>query len=114
MPRMDRTLQSMIQIFIRIVFRGIRRQEKHLDFLLVFFQPGLNQLAVVDLQIIQNQEHFPLRGAHQSLHEPNQPLLVHRILIEHKANMTLAVDRRDHIDPLPFRLHRQHRRMALW
>ena len=46
---MDRTFQGMIQIFIRIVFRSIGRQEKHLDFLLVFFQPGRNKLAMMDL-----------------------------------------------------------------
>ena len=49
LPRMNRAFQSMIQVFIRIVFRGIRRQEKHLDFVLVFFQPGSNKLAMVDL-----------------------------------------------------------------
>ena len=49
LARMDRTFQSMIQIFIGIVFGSIRRQEKYFDFLLVFFQPGRNQFAVVDL-----------------------------------------------------------------
>ena len=105
LARMDRKLQSMIQVFIRIVFWSIGRQEKDLDFLRMVFQPWRNQLAVVDLQIIQNQEHFPLRGTHQLHHEPDQPLLVHRFLIDHKANMTLAVNCRDHIDPLPFCLH---------
>ena len=46
---MDRTLQRMIQIFIRIVFWGIRGQEKYLYFLRVFFQPSRNKLAVVNL-----------------------------------------------------------------
>ena len=49
LSRMNRALQSVIQVFVRIVFRGIRRKEKHLDFLLVFFQPGGNKLAMVDL-----------------------------------------------------------------
>ena len=55
---MDRNLQSMIQVFIRIVFRGIGRQEKHLNFILVVFQPGRGKFAVMDLQIVQNQEHL--------------------------------------------------------
>ena len=42
------------------------------------------------------------------------PLLVHGVLIDHKTNLALAADRRDHIDPLPRRLHRQHGRTALW
>ena len=48
LPGMNRALQSMIQVFIGIVFWGIGRQEKHLDFLRVFFEPGGNKLAMVD------------------------------------------------------------------
>lgn len=48
----------MIQIFIRIIFRSIGRQEKHHDFLFVLFQPGRNKLAMMNLKIIQNQEHL--------------------------------------------------------
>ena len=110
---MHRKLQGMIQIFIRIVFRSIGRQEKHFDFLLVFFQPCGNKLAMMDLQVIQNQEYLLLGGTGQPLHKLNQSLLVHGILIDHKADLTLTADRRDHIDPLPLRLHRQHRRTAL-
>ena len=81
---MDRNLQSMIQVLIRIVFRSIRRQEEHLNFILALFQPGRSKLAMMDLQIVQN----------------------------HKTNLALAADRRDHIDPLSFGFHRQHRRTA--
>ena len=48
LSRMNGALQSVIQVFIRIVFRGIRRLEKHLDFLRVFLQPSSNKLAMVD------------------------------------------------------------------
>lgn len=34
----------MIQVFIRIIFRSIGRQEKHLNFILVVFQPGRSKL----------------------------------------------------------------------
>ena len=47
--RMDRKLQSMIQIFIRVVFRSIGRQEKYFNFIRVFFQPSRNKLAVMNL-----------------------------------------------------------------
>ena len=43
----------MIQIFIRVVFRCVERQEEHLHPLLVLLQPGRSKLAVMRLQIIQ-------------------------------------------------------------
>lgn len=103
----------MIQILIRIIFRSIGRQEKHLDILFVLFQPGRSKLAMMNLKIIQNQEHLLFRGTDQTLHKADQPLLVHRVLIDHKADITLVADCGDHIDPLPLRLHRQHWRPAL-
>ena len=38
--------------------------------------------------------------------------MVHRILIDHEANLALAVGCGDHIHPLPLRFHWQHWRMA--
>ena len=40
------------------------------------------------------------RCAHQPLHETDQPLLVHGVLINHETDAALAADGRDHIDPL--------------
>lgn len=82
----------MIQILIRIIFRSIGRQEKHLDILFVLFQPGRSKLAMMNLKIIQNQEHLLFRGTDQTLHKADQPLLVHRVLIDHKADITLVAD----------------------
>lgn len=110
---MHRNLQNVIQIFIRVVFRSIGRQKKHLHFILMFFQPGRDKLAMMNLQIVQNQEHFPFRAADQTLQEADQPLLVHGVLINHEADFPLTVEGRDHIDPLSFRFHWQHRRTAL-
>ena len=109
---MDRNLQSMIQVLIGIVFRSIRRQEEHLNFILALFQPGRSNLAMMDLQIVQNQEHFSLRSADQTRHEADQAPLVHGVRIDHKTNLALTADRRDHIDPLSFGFHRQYRRTA--
>ena len=110
---MYRNLQRVIQIFVRVVFRSIGRQKKHLNVIFLLLQPSRDKLAMMDLQIIQNQEHFPLRAVDQTLHEADQTLLIHGILIDHKTNLPLTADRRNHIDPLAFRLHRQHGRMAL-
>ena len=110
---MHRNLQSVIQIFVRIVFRSIRRQKKYFNFILTFFQPGRSKLAMMNLQIVQNQEHFPLRTADKTLHEADQSLLVHGVLVDHKTDFPLLADRRDHIDPLSFRFHWQHWRTTL-
>ena len=53
-PRMYREFQRMVKVFVRIVLRSVGRQEKHLHWLLVFFQPSGNKLSMMDLQIIQN------------------------------------------------------------
>ena len=111
--RMHGELQRVVEVFIRIVFRGIRRQEKHLHFLAVFLQPSLDKFAMMNLQIIQNQEHFPLRRADQALHKLDQPPLVHSIPIDHEPHMALAADCREHIDPFPLCFHRQNRWPAL-
>ena len=55
---MDRNLQSMIQVFIRMIFRSIGRQEKHLNFILAVFQPRRSKFAVMDLQIVWDQGHL--------------------------------------------------------
>ena len=55
---MDTLFEAMIQIFIRIAFRGVRRKKKHLYFIFVTLQPGIHQFAVMHAQIVQNQEYF--------------------------------------------------------
>ena len=110
---MHRNLQSMIQVFVRVIFWGIGRQKKHLNFIFALFQPGRNKLAMMNLQIVQNQEDFPFRAANQTRQKADQALLVHRVLINHVTHFPLPADRRDHIDPLPLRLHRQHRGASL-
>ena len=102
----------MIQVFVWMVFWSIGQQEKHLIFIFVLFQPGRSKLAMMDLQIVQDQEYFLFRGADQTFHESDQPLLVHGVLIDHKLDFALTVDCGEHIDPLPLRFYRQYRRTA--
>ena len=110
---MHGNLQSVIQIFVRVVFRSIGREKKHLYFLLTLFQPGRDKLAMMNLQIVQNQEHFPLRAADQTSQEADETLLVHGVLVDHEADFPLTIDSRNHIHPLPLRLCWQHGRTAL-
>ncbi len=57
---MYRNFKSVIQVFIRIIFWSIWWQEKYLNFLLVLIQPGCGKLAMMNFQIVQDQEHFSL------------------------------------------------------
>ncbi len=110
---MYRNFKSVIQVFIRIIFWSIWWQEKYLNFLLVLIQPGCGKLAMMNFQIVQDQEHFSLWITDQTRHEADQTLLVHAVRIEHKTNLALAADCRNHIDPLPLGFHQQYRRTAL-
>ena len=112
LPCMYRELQRMVEIFIGIIFWGIRRQEEELDLLLVFFQPGRNEFSMMNLQIVQNQKYLSLRCGNQAPHKLDQPPLIHVLLVHHKADIALAADCRNHIDPLPLCLYRQNRRMS--
>lgn len=58
----------MIQIFIRVVFRRIWWQEKRFN-LLVLFLSDSNKLAMMDLQVIRNQEDLLFRRTKQLLHK---------------------------------------------
>ena len=108
-------LEVAIHEFIRVQFWGVPREKKHFDALHVLFQPSLNDLAVVDPQVIENQKnHFP-GVPHQSLHKAYQYLRRHRLLIHQESHGTAVIDGRDQVDPLSFGL-RQHEDglLAFW
>ena len=109
---MDTLFEAMIQIFIRITFWGVRREEKDLYSILVTLQPGIHQFAVMHAQIVQDQEYFFIRICSQPSHELDQFLLIHGIFIDHIAQIPPKADRRDHIHPFPLRFHRKNRRFS--
>lgn len=92
-------LEVAVEIFVRIEFRGIQRQIKDLDLLFVFFQPGLDDLAVMDPQVIENQKNLAVRVLDQAGHEFDQHFGVHALSIQHKPHFTAIRDRRDHVNP---------------
>ena len=51
----DVSLDIIVQQFARVVFKRIRRAEKHLDLWFVFFKSRCNSLRVVYLRVIQHQ-----------------------------------------------------------
>ena len=75
--RMDAELQAMVQILIRVTFRRVGRQIKHLNFRFVLFQPSSHQLAVMHSQIVHDEKDFPPGFRDHTLHKFNQLLLVH-------------------------------------
>ncbi len=85
-------LQRMIEILVRIVLRGIRWQEEYFDLLSVLFQPSRDEFPVMDLQVIQNEEYLLPGRANQTTHKLYEPLLIHGVLIEHKADAALVTD----------------------
>lgn len=112
--RMDAEFQAMVQILIRITFRSVGRQIKHLDLGFMLFQPSTYQLAVVHSQIIHDEKDFPPDFRDHALHKFNQLLLVHGILVNHEPQVSLLADGGYHIYPLTLCFHRQNWWLALW
>ena len=92
LPGMNTQLQPMIQILVRIAFRGIGRQEKHLNPRFVPFQPGTHKLAVMHTQIVHDKEYLSLGFCNQTAHKFYQFLLIHRITVNHVPQTSLLAD----------------------
>ncbi len=84
--------QRMIEILVRIELRGIWGQEEHLNLVPMLFQPFRSEFSVMDFQVVQNEKHLLPGRANQTTHKFDEPLLIHRVLVEHKANPTLIAD----------------------
>jgi len=113
LARMYGELPRMIEILVRIILWGIRGQEEHFDLLTVLFQPSRDEFSVMNLPIIQNKEYLLPGRANQTTHKLYEPLLIHGVWIEHKADAALVADSCNHINPHPLCLHRQHGRISL-
>ncbi len=85
-------LQRMIEILVGVVLRGVWGQEEQLDFLPVPFQPCCDNFSMMDFQIVQNKEYLLLGRAKQPTHKLYEPLLIHGVLIKHKADAALCAD----------------------
>ena len=64
---MHSTLQIVVQILVGIQFRRVRRQIEHLDLFFVFVEPGLDRLAVMDPQVVEDEDHLATGFLDQSL-----------------------------------------------
>ena len=105
-------LQVMVQILIGIDFRGIRRGMEYLNVTLVIIQPFLDNFSVMNSQVINDKQDFPIRVLHELSHEINETLLGHVFLIAHEAAAPPAAYRRNHVYLLDFRKGRDDGRLA--
>lgn len=78
-------LQGVVEVFVRIVFRGVWRQIESFDLRFVALQPSLHQLAVMHAQVVHDEEDFPLRCADQTPHKLNESPLIHTLPVYHKS-----------------------------
>jgi hypothetical protein len=94
-------LQGGVGQLHRVEFRGVARQEEALDVLLVFKQPRLHELAVMDAQVVQHQEDLVRRVLDQSLEELDQHLGVQCPMEDHPAHFPLVAYHGDHRAAMP-------------
>ena len=110
---MDAVLQVTIEILVRIELGRVRREIAKLDGLRMLRHPRLDRSSMMDPQIVENQDDFPLGIFDQAVHELNEPLRIHAAFKQAKAHFPLVVDRRNHVERLSVDLQAQHRGLAL-
>lgn len=68
--------ERVVQILIRIEFRGVGGQIIDLDFALVVAQPLLDRDGLVSPQVVDDEDHFAGGGFNQALQESDKSLAV--------------------------------------
>ena len=112
---MDPGLEIAIQILVGIQLRRIRGEVEDLDFLLVLFEPRLDNFRVMDAQVIKNQEYLPpSRSTDQPFQEFDQSLCIESPVVEHPTDQTLIRDRGNHVDARILRGQPDHRGLSFW
>lgn len=105
--------QVTIEIFIRVMFRAIRRQVENLYLLFMLLQPRLNELAVVDFEIIQNKDYLLVNILDQSGHELDEDSRGHVFSVQHESDLAVIGDCRHHINPAFLGAESNDRRLTL-
>jgi hypothetical protein len=94
----DPLFQITVEIFIGVVFRGIRRKIKHFYSILMGLKPFGCDFAMMNSVIIQDQKDLPFNIHNQTGKKFQQYLGCHCLSIQHKPNFSLIGYSRDHID----------------
>lgn len=107
----DCLLQIGIQALVWIQFRAVTGQIEHLDLILMLGQPRLDFACMVNLQVVQDQEHLAVRALDQSLEEADQKIGVHRPLEYLPAHLALVRHRRNQTQALALVVHPNNKRL---
>ena len=96
--RMNIFLQDVVQVFVGIELRRIRRKKEKFNLIFTLRNPFFNDFSVMNFEIIQNQKNFSVVTFNQTTEKFNQKLLRQSVGITHKFAMTLSIYCGDHID----------------
>ena len=92
-------LQARVEHLIGVEFRAVAGQVEHLNVFLVLLQPRLDQLGVMNLQVVQHQEHLGslvFAGLlRQPFHEVDQDGGIHGALKDLGAHLAPVGDAGD-------------------
>ena len=97
----DLAFEVAVKVFVRIEFRAVARKEEDLDGVRVRPEPLLDDLAVMDLQVVDNEEHLAIRIAGQTPKELDHDLGVDRSLEQREAQLAAIGYRAEHAQPFP-------------
>lgn len=84
-------LQIVVQVLVRVEFGTVGGQEDQLDSVLVFFEPLLDGFAVVDAEVIDDQEDLLLAELDHLPQELQENVRVDRFLQRHPLHLALFV-----------------------
>ena len=105
-----RRLSGTAQVLIWVQLRRIGRQVEHFNLVLMILEPGLDHLGMVHLEIVQDQEDFPLGITDQALHEVDQDRHIHGAVEKPEPHLPLVGDSGDEIDRRSSRIETEDRR----
>lgn len=84
---MNPRLEIVVEIFVGVEVRGIRRQVKQLDLVGVLIYPFAHEMAVMHSEVIQDQINLAIAIADQALEETDQTLCGHRLGKQHESHL---------------------------
>jgi len=83
---MHASFKIAVQIFIRIKLWRIGWQKENLDLIFMIVNPCLENFAVMNTQIIQNQIYLAIGIFDQSFQELDKQLRIHSIFVNHSKS----------------------------
>ena len=107
-----RAFQVVVQVFHRIQFRRVGRQEAHRDLVRVRRHPVVHRWRLVRRQPIRDQDYLPGRSRDQLVQEDQEHCRGERPLVGHEADGPRVADGRDLVHPEVRPRHRHRRPLS--